>query len=160
MEFLDIELNEKLVRNILIGLLVFIVVFLALQMSSLLVFKSYKMGANTTVQAEEINTHIDILEHVGGKLELAGWAYKEGEEIKTFNSSYVIKNKETGKMYRMRTQMEENINIPEEDPNRMKAGLHARCLLAGLPKGEYDILVLYKNDGNDILASTQISVNL
>jgi len=160
MEFLNIEIDEKLFRNILLGICIFILVLLALQMSSLLIFKSYKLGPNTTVKDDEINTHIDILEHGGGKLELAGWAYKEDEEIKTFNSSYVIKNKETGKMYRMRTQMEENINLPEEDPNRMKAGLHARCLLLGLPKGEYDILVLYKNDGNDILASTKISFNL
>lgn len=56
----------------------------------------------------------------------------------------------------MRTQMEENINITEEE--HKLAGLHAQCLTIGMPKGWYDIYVLYKNDSEDILASTLISV--
>ena len=58
----------------------------------------------------------------------------------------------------MRTQMEENINI-QEDEYKM-AGLHAQCLLFGIPKGVYDIYVLYKNNLEDILSFTLISVEL
>ena len=117
MNFLDIEINEKLFIKILICLVAIVIVFLAITMSSLLVFKSYTLGPNTTVVDEEgvINTHIDLFETDGKKIEIAGWAYKEGlEEMGTVNANYVLKNQETGKMYLMRTQMEENINIKEE----------------------------------------------
>ena len=158
MNFLDIEINEKLFVKILIILVVIVIVFLAFTMSSLLVFKSYTLGPNTTVVDEEgvINTHIDLLEISSKKIEISGWAYKEGlKEMGTVNANYVLKNQETGKMYLMRTQMEENINIKEE--GLKLSGLHAQCLLFGLPKGMYDIYVLYQNDGEDILASTLIS---
>ena len=157
MEFLDIEINKKIFIRILAISIIAIIIFLALIMSSLLIFKSYKIGPNTIVVEEEgvINTHIDLLEISGKKIEISGWAYKDDQPIGKVNCNYVLKNKETGKMYLMRTKMEENINIPGEDHKR--AGLHAQCLTFGIPKGMYDIYVLYQNDGEDILAFTLIS---
>ena len=111
MDFLDIEINEKLFTKILIWSIIFIIIYLAFTMSSLLIFKSYTLGPNTSVNDEGINTHIDILEHDSKKIEIAGWAYSEDEPIGIVNCNYVLKNQETGKMYLMRTQMEENINI-------------------------------------------------
>ncbi len=102
--------------------------------------------------------HIDLLEPKGKKIEIAGWAYKEGDKITTVNANYVLKNQETGKMYLMRTKMEENINL--SDPDVKMAGLHAQCLLIGIPKGKYDIYVLYRNAEEDILANTLISVDI
>ena len=101
MNFLDIEINEKLFIKILICLVAIVIVFLAITMSSLLVFKSYTLGPNTTVVDEEgvINTHIDLFETDGKKIEIAGWAYKEGlKEMGTVNANYVLKNQETGKI--------------------------------------------------------------
>lgn len=162
MEFLNIEINEKLFIKILAVCIIIVIVYLAFTMSSLLIFKSYTLGPNTSVNDEKINTHIDLLEtspkNNPKKIEISGWAYKEGEAIGTVKSNYVLKNQETGKMYLMRTQMEENINIQEEE--HKIAGLHAQCLLFGIPKGMYDIYVLYQNDGEDILAFTLISVEL
>ena len=158
MEFLNFEIDEKKYIKLLVILLVALVVFLAFLFSSLLVFTSYKLGPNTSVNDEAINTHIDILEHDKKKLEIAGWAYKEGEAIGIVNCNYVIKNQKTGKMYLMRTQMEENGNIKEEE--HKMAGIHAQCLIFGIPKGWYDIYVLYRNDSEDILANTLISVEL
>ncbi len=158
MDFLDIEITESRFKKILIISIVVLIIYIALIMSSLLIFKSYKLGANTTVSNEDMNMHIDVLEVKGKKIEIAGWAYKEGEDLETVNSNYVLKNQETGKMYLMRSKMEENINI--EDPKYKLAGLHAQCLLIGLPKGWYDIYVLYKNNNEDLLASTLISVEI
>lgn len=160
MEFLNIEISETRFKKILIISIVLVIIYLALTMSSLLVFKSYKIGPNTTVSNEGMNMHIDLLEGGDGgkKLEIAGWAYKEGEGLNTIKSNYILKNQETGKMYLMKTKMEENINII--DPKYKMAGLHAQCLLVGVPKGWYDIYVLYQNNNNDILAFTLISVEI
>lgn len=154
MKFLDIEIDEKLFKKIIIGCVIFIVIYMAFTMSSLLIFKSYTLGPNTSVNDEDINTHIDVLEISRKKLEIAGWAYKEGEKIEKVNCSYVIKNQDTGKMYLMRTKMEKNKNISDEGYE--DAGIHAQCLLFGIPKGKYQILVLYRNNNEDILADTLI----
>ena len=161
MNFLDVEINKKLYVRILIICIIVVILFLGLTMSSFLIFKPYTPSENTKIVTEEgiINTHIDMLELDSKKIEISGWAYKEGiDEIGTFNCNYVLKNQETGKMYLMRTQMEENINI--QDEGLKKAGLHAQCLLFGIPRGIYDIYVLYQNDGEDILAFTLISREL
>lgn len=159
MDFLDIEINEAVFKKVIIASIILLIIYLAFTMSSLLVFKSYSLGPDTSVNGEDINTHIDLLEPEGKKIEIAGWAYKEGEEIGNVNCNYVLKNQETGKMYLMRTKMEENINLLDDEKHKM-AGLHAQCLKFGVPKGWYDIYVLYQNDGEDILAFTLISVEL
>ena len=44
--------------------------------------------------------------------------------------------------------MEENINLADDEDHKM-AGMHAQCLKFGMPKGWYDIYVLYQNDGEE-----------
>lgn len=158
MKFLDIEIDEKLFKKLIIVAIVFIIVYMAFTMSSLLIFKSYTLGPNTSVNDEEIRTHIDILEPSSKKLEIAGWAYKDGEEIKTVNSNFVIKHQETGKMYLMKSKMYKNTNLQEE--MYQLGGLHAQCLTIGIPKGGYQILVLYRNNNEDILADTLITFEI
>lgn len=158
MKFLDIEITKKLYIKILIISLIAIVVLMALTMSSLLVFKSYTLGIDTVVNDEGMNMHIDILEHDSKKVEIAGWAYYEGEKLGKVNSNYVLENQETRKMYLMRTKMEENINITDEEYKL--SGMHAQCLTFGIPKGIYNIYVLYNSSNKNILANTSIQVEL
>ncbi len=172
MGFLDTEINKSLYIKILIVSIVLVIVYLALTMSSLLICKSYTLGPNTEVlsidpknsieevEDGEISAHIDLIEHKknGKTVEISGWAFREGSELDSINASYVLKHQETGKMFLMRTQMEENINLVED--KHKKAGLHARSLVLGMPKGAYDIYVLYHNDSEDILAFTLISFEL
>lgn len=170
MDFLNIEIDEKLFIKLLIISICLVITYLAFTMSSLLVFKSYTLGSNTSVvfmDAEnateyvpegEISAHIDLLEQNKKKIEIAGWMFIEGQELKTFDSSFVLKNQETGKMYLMRTQMEDNINLVEDE--HKPYGIHAQCLLLGIPKGKYDIYVLYKNNDEDMLVSTLIEVTI
>lgn len=153
MDFLDLEIDKSTFIKILIGLLICILIYIALTMSSLLVFKSYKLGPNTLIEDNVLNTHFDVLEISNKKIELSGWAYKEGETLGKVNSNYILRNKETGKMYLMRTKMVENGNVDEE---YKLSGMHAQCLLVGIPKGNYEFLVLYQNGDNDILTSTNI----
>lgn len=154
MEFLNLEIDKKTFIKILVAFCVAIVIYMILTYSSLLIFKSYTLGENTLFEEEVLNTHIDVLEISGKKVEIAGWAYKEGEELDTVNSNYVLRHKESGKMYLMRTKMVENGNITDEEYK--SAGMHAQCLLIGAPSGVYEILVLYQNGENDILTSILI----
>lgn len=154
MEFLDLEIDKKTFIKILVCFIIAILIYMILTYSSLLIFKSYTLGENTSFEEEVLNTHIDVLEISGKKVEIAGWAYKEGEDLGTVNSNYVLRHKESGKMYLMRTKMVENENIVDEEYKN--AGMHAQCLLIGAPSGMYEILVLYHNGENDILTSTLI----
>lgn len=158
MNFLDIEIDEKMFKNLIIIAIIIIIVYMAFVMSSLLIFKTFKLSESTSLNSENIITHIDVLEYKGKKIEISGYAYKDGEEIKTVNSNFIIKHKDSGKMYRMRTQMEKNKNV--EDIGQECSGIHAQCLKLGIPKGEYDILVLYRNNDEDILADTLISFKI
>ena len=160
MEFLNIEINEKFFIKILVISIALVITYMAFTMSSLLIFKSYTLGPNTSVTSIEpehstefvpegkISAHIDLVEVDKKKIEIAGWMFVEGQELKTFNSSFVLKNQETGKMYLMRTQMEDNINLVDEE--HKPYGIHAQCLLFGIPKGRYD------NYDEDMLVNTLI----
>ena len=55
MEFLNIEITEKLYIKILIISIALIIVYLGLTMSSLLIFKSYTLGPNTSVNDDVIS---------------------------------------------------------------------------------------------------------
>ena len=153
----SITMTKSLYIKILVAAIILLVIYLAFVMSSFLFIKPYSLGADTSVDDQKIITHIDVLEKDGKKIEIAGYAYEDGVPLETLKCNYVIKNQETGKMYLMRTQMEENINVPEEYSS---SGLHAQCFLFGIPKGTYDIYVLYQNNDNNILTYTLISFDI
>lgn len=160
MKLLNIEVNQKNYIKILCVFIIIVVIILILYYTSLLTYKSFTFDENTIIadiNEENMNVHIDILEIQGSKVEIAGWAYKENEEIKTINSSYVLKNQETGEMYILRTRYEENINVPEK---YKISGLHTRFIKTGLTSGRYDIYVLYKNNDNCILAKTGVYLDV
>ena len=154
MEFLDFEINEKNLRNIAIAIGVIIIIYMAFTMNSLVVLKSYSLGATTSVNDEEIRTHIDSLDVSSKKIEITGYAYKDGEKIESVNSYFVLKNQDNDKMYLMKTAMIKKSELKEIGCEN--AGLHAQCMVFGLPKGKYQIMVLYRNNNEDILADTLI----
>lgn len=160
MKLLDLEVNQKNYIKILVFCILIVLIILIGYYISLLTYKPLVLDEATSIadiNEQEMNVHIDILERQGKKVELAGWAYKENEKIKTINSNYVLKNQETGKMYILRTRYEENINVPEE---YKISGLHSRFLLGSLSNGRYDIYVLYKNNDNNILAKTGVYLDV
>lgn len=160
MKLLDLEVNQKNYIKILVFCIVIVLVILAIYYISLLTYKPFTLEEGTSIadiNEQNMNVHIDILERQGKKVEIAGWAYKENEKIKTINSNYVLKNQETGKMYILRTRYEENINVPEE---YKISGLHSRFVLGNLSNGRYDIYVLYKNNDNNILAKTGVYLDV
>lgn len=151
---LDIEVNQKNYIKILGICILIVFIILVFCYFSLLTYKTYTLEEETIVAdifEQDMNTHIDVLEKHGKKVEIAGWAYKENETIRSIDSNYVLKNQETGEMYILRTKNEDNINVPEEYE---MSGIHSRFLLGNMPSGRYDIYVLYKNNNNNILSKT------
>lgn len=160
MKLLDVEVNQKNYIKILSVCIIAVVAILIFYYASLLTYKNYTLEEDTiiaNINEEEMNVHIDILEPQGIMGEIAGWAYKENEKIKTIDCNYVLKNSETGKLYKLRTRHEENINVPKE---YSISGIHTRFITKGLAKGRYEIYVLYKNNNNNILANTGVHLDI
>lgn len=162
MKFLDIEIDEVLFKKLIIASLILIFIYGVLTVVSYSVMEPYTLGTETTVNADEIKTGITVLEQGTKRLKIEGWAYKTGQSIKTFNSSFVLKNKETGKMYLIKTAMEtvEELRLVDENHDCSRAGMSAECLIAGLDRGTYDICVLYQNDNENIFAETAITIQV
>lgn len=159
MNLSNLEVNKKGYVKILCAFAFIVFIIIVAFYVSFLTYKSFTLEDDTIVadiNEEDMNVHIDILEK-GTTVEIAGWAYKENEKIKTINCSYVLKNQETGEMYILRTRHEENINVPEDYKN---SGIHTRFILGNLASGRYDIYVLYKNNDNNIFAKTGVYLDV
>ncbi len=160
MNLLNLEVNQKRYIKILCICILLVFIIIVVYYASLLTYKPFNLEEGTVIadiNEQDMNVHIDILEKQSSKVEIAGWAYKEGENIKTINSNYVLCNEETGKMYILRTRYEKNINVPEK---YKLSGLHSRFIIGNLPTGRYDIYVFYKNNNNNILAKTGIYLDV
>lgn len=160
MKILDIEIDEAMFKKLLIASLILIFIYGTLTVISYSMLEPYSLGTETTVNDEEIKTGISVLNQGTKRLQIKGWAYKEGQSIQKFNSSFVLKNRETGKMYLIKTAMEtvEELRTVEGVYDCSKAGMSADCLIAGLEKGIYDICILYRNDNENIFAETAITL--
>ena len=49
MKFLDIKIDEKMFKMLIIIAIIFIIVYMALDMSSLLIFKTFKLSETTSL---------------------------------------------------------------------------------------------------------------
>ncbi len=160
MKLLELEVNQKNYIKILCVCIILVVIILALYYASLLSYKSYELEDETIIAdigQENMSVHIDSMDYQNGKGEIVGWAYKEEENIRTINCSFVLKNEENGKMYILRTRHEENLNVPEE---YSVSGIHTRFIAKNMQNGRYDVYVLYKNNNNNILAKTGIYLDI
>ena len=158
---MDIQ-NEEVDKKSYIKVLCFsfavVVLIVVACYISLLTYQPYELEEETSLETNDnLIVHIDVLEREGSKQLIAGYAYIKDETIETVDSTYVLKNEETGKMYKVRAKREINENIPEV---YHRAGMRSRFLLYGLKSGRYDIYVLYKNNDNNILANTGIYIDI
>lgn len=161
MKLLELEINQKNYIKILCVCIAFVIILLAIYYFSLLTYNNYELEEETTIAdigEQNMSVHIDSMNYANDKGEIVGFAYKEGEKVKTINCSYVLKKEESGKMYILRTRYEENLNVPEEYSDN--SGIHTRFISKGMEKGRYDVYVLYKNNQNNILAKTGIYLDI
>ena len=122
----------------------------------------YKIGNDIALDDENIKTGVSKVERGRMKLELEGWAYKNGQSIETYQSYFVLKNQENGKMYLLNTKMEQvpELELVDNNYNCLNSGMHCESLVFGIKDGIYEIYVLYQNDNENSLVNTGITVEI
>lgn len=161
-DWLNFEIDEKIYKRLLIFGIVVIVAYLAITYMSLSIPRIYHVDKDTVIDTESVvKTGINSMHRGKMRLKLSGWAYKEGQDVEIFNSSYVLKNKKSGQMYITKTSMTQ---IPElqdvNESNCLNCGLEAQSVILGLQDGIYEIHILYKNDNENLLVNTGIEVEI
>ena len=160
---LDIEISEKLYKNLLIFLIIIILVYIAVTFFSFAIPQKYKMEKNIVMDNDGIiKNGINMLKKGKNRLTLSGWAYKTGQDVKIFNSHFIIKNKQTDKMYILKTTMNiiDQLNNVDEIYDCSKCGLDSQILIFGLKKGAYELYILYENDNENLLVNTGINFEI
>lgn len=152
------EIDKKSYVKVLVISGIAVLLLLVIYYISMLIIWPYELEEDTHVAINDnLIVHIDVLEREGSKQLIAGYAYVKDQEIKTVNSTYILKNEETGKMYKTRCKREVNPNISKD---YQRAGMRTRFFTSGLKSGRYDIYVLYKNNDSNILANTGIYIDI
>lgn len=160
---MDLEIDEKIYKKILIIGIVLIICYCIISFLSIAIPRIYKMDKNTIIAEEgEIVTSIDMLYRGSLRLELSGWAYKTGESVDTFESYFVLKNQDTERMYILQTERREvpELLSVEGKYNCKYSGLHAKSIILGLKDGNYDLYILYKNNNENCMVDTGVVVSL
>lgn len=162
-DFLNIEITEKIYKRILVVGIILILSYLIITFSCFAFPKVYKMDSKTISDDEKkVKTGISEIYRGNLRLRLSGFAYKEGENIKSFNSYYILKNTENGKMYKIKAEMKDipELNNIDENIQYSKGGMASECFVIGMKKGVYDLCILYKNNNDDLLVNTGLQVNI
>jgi len=160
---LDFEINEKNFKRLLIIGIVIMICYLMITFLSFSIPRIYKMDKNTVIDTEGVvKTGINRLERGRIRLELFGWAYKDGQAIETFESYFVLKNQEDGRMYKLNAELTEipQLTTVDEKYNCANSGLYSQSIILGLKDGIYDIYILYKNDNENLLVNTNVQVQI
>ena len=105
---------------------------------------------------------VNSLYRGANRLDIFGWAYKQGQDLKRFENYYVLKNTKTDKMYILNTGMKD---IPELEKVEAKydcsnGGMRSQTIVLGIDDGTYELYVLYKSDGESILSNTHVVVEI
>lgn len=160
--WLDWEIEGKIYQRILFLGIGIIVIYLIVTFVSFAMPHRYKMSESTRFDTENsVKNGIMSLYKGKHRLEVSGWAYKQGQAVKTFNSSFVLKNEENEKMYQLKTGMQEIQELQFVDNlNCLNCGLKAQSFCVGMPSGVYHLYILYQNDGEDLLVDTSQKIEL
>lgn len=158
----EIEINEKIFKKIMIFFIVLIFLFAGILLIQYSVLRPYHFGNGTrTDEGGEIVKGV-VVGQGNRMIEITGYAYKTGQKIERFNSDFVLKNIESGKMYKLQTTMEKNHNLMEVDGlyDCSNSGMKAKAFTMGLKSGIYEICIVYNNDGEDIFSQTGVMVEI
>ena len=156
MKFLE-EINENLIKKYIIGIVVFIVLIMILSVCELLLPKSFSYNKDI-IESDEYVVNIEDLSDSKFKTSISGYAFKGSDAIERYNSYYILKNKETGKMYKLKTKMEQRAQF--KDTGVEYSGMHSQAITLFMKKGIYDLYVWYDNNDEDVLLKTGKQIDI
>jgi len=160
---LDIENIQNTYKKILILIIIIIIGYIAIVFSSFALPKIYEIDEDTIIDTNgDVKNGINILRRGKVRLTISGWAYKTGQPVKTFNSHFVLKNRETNKMYILKTSMCIIEQLEDVDGlfDCSKCGLDSQTLTVVYENGIYDLYILYENDDENLLVDTGVNVEI
>ena len=151
------EINERTIKKYLIGIAVFIIIIIIISGCELLVPKPFKYSKEIT-ENEEYVVNVEDLNSSRLKLSISGYAFKGSDAIERYNSYYILKNAETGKMYKLKTKMEKRAQF--KDTGVEYSGMHSQAILLFMNKGTYDVYVWYGNNDENVLLKTDKQIQI
>lgn len=156
-KILDIEINEKIFKIICAVGMIIILLFCLYLYLELGAIRKYKIPEDIKIdKGEQIEFTIDEVITSRKYIQIAGWAYKKGQNIGYFNNRFIIKNMQTNEYKALRTEMTNKDELFSVDSKYdcRRAGMFAKSIAISLKKGIYKIFIEYKNDDQNFLVDT------
>ena len=110
MDFFNKEINEEICIKYLITIFAFIILVIILSAYEMLIPKRFNRDIKIS-DSDEYVVNIENLNSSRTKLSISGYAFKGSDAIERYNSYYILKNEQTGKMYKLKTKMEQRGNF-------------------------------------------------
>lgn len=158
---IDFEISEKNFKKIMIIGIFIVISYFVLLFTLYAIPRIYLLDKNVVEDNNSVKCGIDNLYRGSFRLEIQGWAYKEGQPIKRANSCFLLKNQETGRMYILPASMDIKKELQFVDGiDELHSGIHSQSIVLGLRDGKYDLFILYRNDGEKLLVKTDVVVEI
>lgn len=117
-----------------------------------------EMSTNTS----DVLYYIDNIKNDNGYLSVNGWCVKKDETLQIVNCVVALNSFATGETRCMKTAMQLRNDLPNalQIEGVEKAGFQAYVDIDNLSVDElYEILLIYRNNNNNILVDTNIKIN-
>ena len=151
MDFLDKEIDKNLCIKYLLTISVFILVLIILSAFEMLIPKRFNKDIKIS-DSDEYVVNIENLNNSKIKLSISGYAFKGPDAIERYNSYYILKNEQTGKMYKLKTKMEQRGNF--KGTGVEFSGMHSQAITLFMKKGKYNLYIWYDNNDENVLLKT------
>ncbi|CAG9713315.1 conserved hypothetical protein [Clostridium neonatale] len=120
--------------------------------------------SNVKYNEESIEYYIDNVRQSDNTIQIIGWVIKRGESIKRVDTNILLKDLETNEVFKINTRMNKRENLNEafnDGNNYMYGGFFSKVFKRKLNSNhEYEILILYNNNDNNILINTNQTIKL
>ena len=157
MDFFDKEMNIKICINYLIAIFAFILIIIILSVYEMLIPKKFNKDIKI-VDSDEYVVNIESLNSSRIKISISGYAFKGPDAIERYNSYYILKNEQTGKMYKLKTKMEQRGNF--KGTGVEFSGMHSQAITLFMEKGKYNLYIWYDNNDENVLLKTNTQVQI
>ena len=157
MDFFNKEINEEICIKYLITIFAFIILVMMLSAYEMLIPKRINRDIKIS-DSDEYVVNIENLNSSRTKLSISGYAFKGSDAIERYNSYYILKNEQTGKMYKLKTKMEQRGNF--KGTGVEFSGMHSQSITIFMKKGKYDLYIWYDNNDENVLLKTDTQVEI